>query len=396
MTKKIVFNSIEELTEFVNKKTEETKLFQEILKEDSKYPWGILVRNKKHQAMAYKTYTNFLSKAKSILTEEYFSYLYKETAINNRPHGEGYMIPVLKSLDINSIILALRNLAVNEKLELRFDLSKDGPCEDGRNTITEWKLLPPDFTMENAIQFFSDFGVVKNVVRQREGFAVTFSQIFETLPLRFLISGKNIGSTWFSVFVNRSVSCRFTSSNSCSKCHLKGHHHSRCPSGLSEKVQQYKTLLIPKSDSHKGKAKNTRNLKDTFDSVEVAEIIDNYSDKLDNFSVEGVNIDTVVSTKNRKTKSKRSKSPSDSSKLQVTLPTNTSKSKANPKKNSKDPTSAKKPKKIDSGTSKKQNFSLFDSKLIIKDPELELFSKNFDNATMEDENEQETKIKKKK
>jgi hypothetical protein len=59
MTKKIVFNSIEELTEFVNKKTEETKLFQEILKEDSKYPWGILVRNKKHQAMAYKTYTNF-------------------------------------------------------------------------------------------------------------------------------------------------------------------------------------------------------------------------------------------------------------------------------------------------------------------------------------------------
>jgi len=151
---------------------------------------------------------------------------------------------VEKSLCVETIIHSLHQINLRNNLGLKIEKSKDGPCEDGRNIITEWKLLPPDVTIENAEKYFSDFGVIASRQETDEGLFVTFSIIFDTLPLCQLINPHvNKGSKWFAVFKNRPTLCRFVSSLSCSNCLLQGHHHSKCPGGLVEVAKQYRKFI---------------------------------------------------------------------------------------------------------------------------------------------------------
>jgi len=389
MTNKLSFNNIEELTQSVYKKAENTFLYREIVDESAKYPCGILIRNgNRSQALSRKKYKSFMSLSKDILTSKYFPCLYNaDSSLNYRPHGGGFMIPIEKSQNVDSIIHSLKKCAENNKLDLRIEKSKDGPCEDGRNTITEWKLLPPDITVENAAKFFSDFGTVKSIDRQDEGLSVTFSQLEDTLLLCYLLNSKIYGSSWFSVFKNRSVVCRFTSSLSCSKCQLKGHHLSRCPKGLAEIVRQYNSLCS-NSDSSPTKTKQKRNQKDTNVSVDTSSVDDKLINQIDSVAVDSVNNDTVSFS--RKTKSKRtwgSNIDTPSTKKQVTLRANTSKSGGKRNKNSKDPSSAKNTSLFDSSSGKKQNATLTNFISLIKDPNLQLFSDNFDKQYIMDTQE---------
>jgi hypothetical protein len=139
----------------------------------------------------------------------------------------------------------LSQIAQKFNLGLKIEKAKDGPCEDGRNVITEWKFLPPDVTIENAAKLFEDFGIISSTQESEEGLFITFSTIFDTLPLCSLMNPHdNHGSKWFYVFGNRPTLCRFVSSLSCSNCQLQGHHHSRCPAGLPEVAKQYRKLIL--------------------------------------------------------------------------------------------------------------------------------------------------------
>jgi len=169
-----------------------------------------------------------------------------------------FLCHLVRKENIGDIILSLNKINAELNLGLKIEGAKDGPCEDGRNINAEFRSLPPQITIENVDKAFSNYGVVIDKRESDEGFILTFSDIFETLPLLSLINPHiNSGSKWFCLFKNRPTQCRFVSSISCSKCSLQGHHYSRCPDGLAEKVKilrkpvlQIKSLNASTSNNH--------------------------------------------------------------------------------------------------------------------------------------------------
>jgi hypothetical protein len=243
----------EELKNRVTNKINSSRLFQHCLEASAKYPCGILIRNGgKSTRLSDGQYESFMAKAESVLPKQEFPHLYMKDKYRLRPHGGGFLIPIGKSYDVRTIIHSLNQINKENNFGLKIEKSKDGPCEDGRNVTTEWKLLPPDITEENAEKYFSDFGsVILPVVETKKSLYVTFSIIFDTLPLISLINPHLYkGSRWFTVFNNRPTICRFVSSLSCSKCQLQGHHSSKCPEGLSEITEQLRKMVLkPKAST---------------------------------------------------------------------------------------------------------------------------------------------------
>jgi len=242
-------NSKEDIQKYVTEKCNGSRLFEEIILESSKYPCAILIRNggnNKGKAMSNKQYKTFLLQSKEVLVQKHFAHLYKQEGTPKyRKHGGGFLIPVEKSLEVETIIHSLNQINLQNNLGLQIEKSRDGPCEDGRNIGTEWKLLPPDITIENVETYLSDFGVVKSKKEADESLFVTFSNIFDILPLCSMLNPHlNSGSKWFHVFKDRPTLCRFVSSISCSNCSLQGHHHSRCPDGLAEVTKLYRKLSL--------------------------------------------------------------------------------------------------------------------------------------------------------
>jgi len=239
--------SFEDIQKRVTEKTNGLQLFQHMLEASANYPFGVLIRNGgKTTRLSDGQYESFMAKAESVLPQKDFPHLYMKDKYRLRPHGGGYLIPIGKSHDLKAIIHSLNKVNQEYNLGLKIEKSKDGPCDDGRNVATEWKLLPPDITEENAVQYFSDFGtVVLPVVETKKSLYVTFSNIFDTLPLISMINPHLYkGSRWFTVFNNRPTICRFVSSLSCSKCQLQGHHYSKCPEGLSELTEQHRKMVL--------------------------------------------------------------------------------------------------------------------------------------------------------
>jgi len=240
-------NTLEDLQKSLTDKLGRSQLFQETLLECTKYPCGVLIRNgNKKTRMSRGQYGDFLDKAKEVLDRKHFPHLFRKNGSPKyRTHGGGFLIPVEKSLNVETIIHSLCQIAQKFNLGLKIEKAKDGPCEDGRNIITEWKFLPPDVTIENAEKLFEDFGIISSTKESEEGLFITFSIIFDTLPLCSMMNPhNNNGSKWFYVFGNRPTLCRFVSSLSCSNCHVQGHHHSKCPAGLPEVAKQYRKLIL--------------------------------------------------------------------------------------------------------------------------------------------------------
>jgi hypothetical protein len=262
--------SLEDIKKRVTEKTDSLSLFQHILEASTNYPFGVLIRNGgKTTRLSDGQYESFMAKAESVLTREHFPHLYRKDGYRLRPHGGGFLIPIGKSHNVKAIIHSLCQINNEHNLGLKIEKSKDGPCDDGRNVITEWKLLPPDINEDNAERYFNDFGtLILPVVETKKSLFVTFSNIFDTLPLLSTINPRlHIGSRWFTVFNNRPTICRFVSSLICSNCQLQGHHSSKCPEGLAEITKQIRKMAF-KPKASKSSSKNDRNQNDGITGAE--------------------------------------------------------------------------------------------------------------------------------
>jgi hypothetical protein len=226
-----------------------TKLAQAVTTAQIEFPHALLIRKTNNKLLTDDNFKDFMNIvfSNNILSRNDYKYLFANGRLKIFQHGKGYILPIKKQIKIEELISkfppATKEFSEKKKITLKIEKSKDGPYQNGRNISIRFKKLPPSSSNKET---FNDFGTVVCVNEKDRETEVIFSDIHWYLPLMSLVLPEKERSRWFNVSNSSAIICRFISSINCSKCSLKGHHHSKCPHGLKEKVNEYyKIFKLP-------------------------------------------------------------------------------------------------------------------------------------------------------